>query len=161
MSTVFLSFLDNHRPLSSPVSIFRTDSTPINLCKGRKHSAPRIGYRAFHCQSPLLILCMSTVFLSFLDNHRPLSSPVSIFLTNSAPISLCKARKHSAARIGDDDFRGGCQEVILLLEHSVSQFSRQPPTPFESRFNFPDRFDKVEHRQRPKTFGRANRRRRF
>jgi hypothetical protein len=62
-------FLDNYRPLSSPVSIFLTVSTPLNLCKGLKHSATRIGYHYFHCCSPLLMLCMSTVILICPDNH--------------------------------------------------------------------------------------------
>ena len=53
------------------------------------------------------------------------------------------------------------QKVILLHEHSVSQFSRQPPTPFESRFDFPDRLDPHQLMQRLKTFRRANRQRRF
>ena len=44
---------------------------------------------------------------------------------------------------------------------SISQFSKQPPTPFKSRFDFPDRFNTSEHLQRPKTFRGANRRRRF
>jgi hypothetical protein len=68
MSSVFLSFLDNHRPLSSPISIFLINLTPNNLCKGRKHSAARIGYRDFHGSSPLLMLCMSTAILIYLDN---------------------------------------------------------------------------------------------
>jgi hypothetical protein len=106
MTFVFRGFLGNRWPLSSPVSIFRTDSTLIALCKGRKHSAPRIGDDDFQGGSPLPMLCMSTVFLSFLDNHRPLSSPVSIFLTDSTPSSLCKGREHSAARIGHRDFHG-------------------------------------------------------
>ena len=78
MSTVFLSFLDNHRPLLSPVSISLTDSTPISLCKGRKHFASQIGYDDFRGGSPLLImaccawLSMSIVILSFLYNHLPI-----------------------------------------------------------------------------------------
>jgi hypothetical protein len=54
MSSVFLSFLDNHRPLSNPVLSFWTDSTPINLCKGRKHSAPRIGDDDFRAMTQIL-----------------------------------------------------------------------------------------------------------
>ena len=41
------------------------------------------------------------------------------------------------------------------------QFSQQPLTAFESRFDFPDRLDPHKRMQRPKTFRRANRRRRF
>ena len=44
---------------------------------------------------------------------------------------------------------------------SISQFSKQPPTPFKSRFDFPDRFNTSKHLQRPNTFRGANRRRRF
>jgi hypothetical protein len=123
MRIVFRGFLGNRWPLSSPVSIFQTDLTPITLCKGRKHSAPRIGDDDFRGWSPLLMLCMSTVFLSFLDNHRPLSSPVLIFLTNSTNLSLYKGRKCSAARIGYRDFHG---PGLLVHEHSNSHLSRQP-----------------------------------
>ena len=35
----------------------------------------------------------------------------------------------------------GAHCATLLCEHSISQFSRQSPTPFEPRFNFPDRLD--------------------
>ena len=51
----------------------------------------------------------------------------------------------------------GAHCAMLLCEHSVSQFSQQPLTAFESRFDFPDRINTVKHRQRPKTFSRANR----
>ena len=72
--TVFLSFLDNHRPLSSPVSIFRTDLTPLNLnlCKGRKYSAAQIGDGDFRGGSLLPMLSgsrMSIVFRGFLGNR--------------------------------------------------------------------------------------------
>ena len=46
-------------------------------------------------------------------------------------------------------------------EHSISQFSRQPLTPFEPRFDFPDRLDSLKLMQRPKTFRRANQSLRF
>jgi hypothetical protein len=52
----------------------------------------------------------------FLNNHRSLSSPVSIFRTDLTPITLCKGRKHSAAQIGDGDSRGG--SLLLLLSGS-------------------------------------------
>ena len=45
----------------------------------------------------------------------------------------------------------------MLSMISVSQFSRQPLTPFESRFDFPDRLDPYQLMQRPNTFSRANR----
>jgi len=35
---------------------------------------------------------------------------------------------------------------------SISQFSRQPLTPFEPRFVISDRFDTLQHRRGPKTF---------
>ena len=78
MSTVFLSFLDNRWPLSSPVSIFRTDLTPINLCKGRKHSTARIGHCEFHGRSPR---AWATVILIYLDNHIFFVISVSWFWT--------------------------------------------------------------------------------
>ena len=57
------------------------------------------------------------------------------------------------------------QERSLLSctvhEHSKSLFSQQPLTPFEPCFVFSDRFNIFNHRQRPKTFRRAHRRRRF
>jgi hypothetical protein len=46
----------------------------------------------------------------------------------------------------------------LLHVHSVSQFSWQPPTPFESSFNFPDQLNPPKLVQRPKMFCCANRR---
>ena len=55
----------------------------------------------------------------------------------------------------------GAHCAMLLCEHSVSQFSRQPLTPFEPRFDFPDRLDPYKLMQRPKIFRAANRRRRF
>ena len=119
MSTVFLSFLDNRWPLSSPVSIFRTDLTPINLCKGRKYSAPRIGDDDFRGGSPLLMLCMSTVFLSFFDNRWPLSSPVSIFQTYSTLLNLCKGRKYSAQRKSVSHFPTSPQHRPWVMLYSL------------------------------------------
>ena len=104
---------------------------------------------------------MCTVFLSFLGNRWPLSSPVSIFLTNSTCLSLCKGQKCFAARIGNDNFRGCSPLLTLQQEYSVSQFSRQPLTPFESRFDFSDLPNSLDHLQRPKTFRSANLRLRF
>jgi hypothetical protein len=49
----------------------------------------------------------------------------------------------------------------LLHVHSVSQFSWQPLTSLESRFDFSDRLNLPKLMQRPKMFRRANRRRRF
>jgi hypothetical protein len=46
----------------------------------------------------------------------------------------------------------------LLHVLSVSQFSWQPPTPFESIFNFPDKLNPPKLVQRPKMFCWANRR---
>ena len=94
-------------------------------------------------------------------SFRPAQSPVSIFQTNLTCLSLCKGRKCSAARIGDDNFRGGSPLVMVLHQDSVSQFSRQPSTASEPRFDFPDQFNTFNHRQRPKTFRSANWRHRF
>jgi hypothetical protein len=55
----------------------------------------------------------------------------------------------------------GAHCAMLLYEHSISQFSQQPLTPFEPSFDFPDRLDPFQLMQRPKTFRRANRRWRF
>jgi hypothetical protein len=64
-------------------------------------------------------------------------------------------------QVGDDDFLGGSLLLTLQQEHSVSQFSRQSPTPFESSFDVPDQLNPSERMQRPKMFYRANKRRRF
>jgi hypothetical protein len=43
--------------LLSPVSLFQTNSTPINLCKGRNQFAARIGNNNFKgCSSPDMVL---------------------------------------------------------------------------------------------------------
>ena len=62
-------YLGNHRPHSSPVSIFRTDLAPLINGKGRKHSAAQIRDGEFERGSPPLMLCMGTVFLKYLGNH--------------------------------------------------------------------------------------------
>jgi hypothetical protein len=49
----------------------------------------------------------------------------------------------------------------LLHVYSVSLFSRQPSTPFESSFDFPDQLNQPKLVQRPKKFCRANLQRRF
>jgi hypothetical protein len=69
---------------------------------------------------------------------------------------LMQRPKCSAARIGYDDFRGGSPLVMVLHQDSVSQFSLQPSTTSEPRFDFPDKFNTFNHRQRPKTFRHAN-----
>ena len=46
-------------------------------------------------------------------------------------------------------------------EHSKSQFSWKPLTPFEPRFVFPDRLDMPKRLQRPEIFRRVNRTFRF
>ena len=60
VSTVNLGFLGNRRPLSSPVSCFRIDSTCLNAYKGQRYSAARIAPCDFELDSPLLsrsLLC--------------------------------------------------------------------------------------------------------
>jgi hypothetical protein len=49
----------------------------------------------------------------------------------------------------------------LLHVHSVSPFCRQPLTPIEPPFDFQDQHNSHKLMQRPKTFRRANQRRRF
>jgi hypothetical protein len=59
-------------PVSSPVSIFRTDSTPLITGKGQKHSAARIGDSDFESPAPLLChvpTVVETLILSFLENR--------------------------------------------------------------------------------------------
>jgi hypothetical protein len=51
--------------------------------------------------------------------------------------------------------------LMLLCEHSDSQFFWQPLVAFEPCFVFSDRFNIFNHRQSPKTFRRAHRRRQF
>ena len=58
MCTVFCHFLDNHWLLCSPVPIFLTDSTSINLCKGRKHFATWISNYYLHWGSHLVMLLL-------------------------------------------------------------------------------------------------------
>jgi hypothetical protein len=74
---------------------------------------------------------------------------------------LMQRPKIFAARIGDDYFRGVSLLLTLQQEHSVSQFSQQQLTPFESHFNFPDRLNLPKLMQRQKMFHHANWRRRF
>jgi hypothetical protein len=54
-----------------------------------------------------------------------------------------------------------CTGAKLLHVYSVSQFPRQPLTPFESRFDFPDQLNLPKLMQRPKMFRRTNLRRQF
>ena len=54
-STVNLSFLSNHWPLSSPVSCFRTDLMPWNTLEGRQYSAARM--RVFDFEPDPHLLC--------------------------------------------------------------------------------------------------------
>jgi hypothetical protein len=49
-------FLGNHWSLLSPVLFFQTNSTPINVCKGREPSAARIGDVDFRGCFPLVML---------------------------------------------------------------------------------------------------------
>ncbi len=91
-------------------------------------------------------LSMSTVILSFLDNHRHLSSPVSIDRLNPYH-PMQRPKTFRAARQVSSPY--------AMHEHSVSQFSRQPQSPFESRFNFPDRLNTHKLMQRPKIFRRS------
>ena len=86
---LFPNFLCNHnfhKPLSSPVLICLTQwfTTQNQHWRLNLKNIPR-------CESELVILdwtllsivmCRSTVFLSYFYNHRLLLSPVSFFLTN-------------------------------------------------------------------------------
>ena len=104
VSTINLSFLNNHWPLSSPVSCFRTDLTCINAYKGRKHSAAWITLCVFGRVPPQAVLCTRTVNLSFLSNRWSHSSPVSCFRTDSTCLNALDGRKHSTTWIALCDF---------------------------------------------------------
>jgi hypothetical protein len=74
-----------------------------------------IGYYYFRRWSPLLMLCMSTVFLNSLYNHSPLLSPISSFQTDLTPIYLCKGRKKMVLQIGNEDFQGWSPLFMLCM----------------------------------------------
>jgi hypothetical protein len=76
----------------------------------------------------VLSCCLRTVFPCFLGNSWPFVSPVSFSRTYSTSLSLCKGRKCSSARIGNNVFRGCSLLLTLQQEHSVSLFSWQPQT---------------------------------
>jgi hypothetical protein len=95
-------------------------------------------------------------FSVFSATADPFQVPFRFSRTDSTDLSLCKGRKCSAARIGDDDIRGCSPLVMVLHQDSVSQFSRQPSTTSEPSFEFPDQCNTFNHLQRLKTFRRAN-----
>jgi hypothetical protein len=80
---------------------------PVNtpkLIQRQKCYASRISNDNFLGGSALVKVLHQDRVFSFLGNHRPHSSPVSIFQTNSTPLITCKDRKYYAARIGDSEF---------------------------------------------------------
>ena len=68
--------------------------------------------RDFEWRPPLLAMCGSAVFLTYLGNRWPPSSPVSIFRTDWMPASTGKGRKRSAARISDGEFESGLAAYV-------------------------------------------------
>jgi hypothetical protein len=111
----FSVFSTTTDPFRVPFRFSGPTRPPISLCKGQKHLAPQIG----DGRSPLLMRCTSIVILSFLDNNRPLSSPVSNSRTDSTPLNLCKGRKHSAARIGYCNFYGRSPFLVLCMSMMI------------------------------------------
>ena len=85
--TVILSFLGNRWSHSSPVSIFRTDTTPLIACKGRKPSAAWIRDFDFRGRSLLVMLSIFSAIFDYLSNSKSFSSSVSWFWTDSTPVN--------------------------------------------------------------------------
>ena len=72
--------------------------------------------------------------------------------------------KRNGARMGSvvvEKTEKYCAHTAMSTCHSNFQFSQQPLIAIEPRFDFPDRINTIKHRQRPKSFSRANRRRRI
>ena len=107
VSKVNLSFLSNHRPLSSPVSCFRTDSTPFNTAEGRTHSAARSWVGDFECGSPLLHCAGEPYFFENLDNRWPLSISVSWFWFEIIWLNSHIVLEYSAALFSAARFESG------------------------------------------------------
>ena len=117
VATSILSFLSNHWPPLNPVSWFRTDSIPLNTRKSRKYSAAIIRDADFERGSPLLILCMSTLFLNYLDNHRPLLISVSFFWVIRSLLNAQVGWQHSAARFSAARFESGLTMQSFIREY--------------------------------------------
>ena len=74
-----------------------------------------------------------------------------------APENRNGTRKGSAVVEKTEDQGGDCTRPrTVCWDHSNSQFSQLLPTPFESRFDFLDRFNTHKHWQRLETFLGAN-----
>ena len=93
----FFKNLDNRRPLSSPVSWFRTDSMPFDTAAGWKHSAVRIELGDFERGSPPLCIAQKQSF--FRKSPQPptlfdlclviLARNISVELSYCIRIFLC------------------------------------------------------------------------
>ncbi len=143
--SVSLFFIDNHRLYLSPVSFFWKISTPMNLCKGQKHSAARIIDDDFRGCSLLVMLeplSMSTrlVFYLFSTTTDPFWAQFRFSRPNQYPQTYAEAdnvpQRKSAMTISEAGLLTSCHAAVLQHEHSVSLVSRQPPTAFEPRFEF-------------------------
>ena len=79
-----------------------------------------------------------------------------------APENRNGTRKGSGVVEITEDQGGDCTRPrTVCWDHSNSQFSQLLPTPFESRFDFLDRFNTHKHWQRLETFRGANQSLRF
>ena len=120
--TIILSFLGNRRSHSSPVSIFRTDTTPLIACKGRKPSAAWIRDFDFRGRSLLVMLSIFSAIFDYLSNSKSFSSSVSWFWTDSTPVNNPESLKYSAARFRIAKFESRWR-LYLRLESSIVNLS--------------------------------------
>jgi hypothetical protein len=156
VATLMISFLDNRWLHSSPVSCFRTDSTPIITCKGRKLSAARIrdgcwetGLLSSHSFCEHSVSQLSLQQLIAFEPCFVFPDQINTFNHPQRPKTLRRANRRRPS------------SPMHAWKISVSQFFRLPLIAFKPSFVFPDRFDTDKHLQRPKTFCRANQRLRF
>ena len=118
MNTVFLNFLSNHWPHSSPVSIFLTESTPLSTDKGQKHSAARIGHCDFHGRSPR---AWATVILIYLDNHIFFVISVSWFWTTIKSLNAHIRWQYSSVQFSPARFESGFALGTFIREYFENQ----------------------------------------
>ena len=81
-----------------------------------KHSAARFGGGDFERGSPLLIPCMSTVFLSYLGNHWPFLISVSWFWAYVKQEIANQGQIYSVVRIDITKFESGSFKWIFIRE---------------------------------------------
>jgi hypothetical protein len=113
MSGVSIDFLSNHWLHSSPVSIFRTDSTPLTYAKTENIPPHESATSMSELGLLLSSSCKITVFLNFLSNCWPHSSPISIIQTKSTPLGTDKGQKQWIVRIEDSNLESLLHERNL------------------------------------------------